>query len=202
MRRFGWLWAIGLALLIAACGGENETPNTATNPPAPPTATAPGEPVAPATWTPAPTEELAGEDLSNADAEQALPATWTPRAQVAPPTTGPTLPPPPPPPTRTPLPDWCLAFQAISAPDASFTQHPVHIRWVALENAAQYHVELHNGAGMLVTNETIGASEYMFAGDLFERQGVYGWQVTPLDESGALVCFSISNEIVVRDAPM
>lgn len=170
-----WVWVIGLALLIAGCGGEDRAPDVAID-------------------APAPTATLTS-------ALELLP-TWTPRAPDGPPpAAGPSPPPPAAPPTWTPLPDWCYALQVIEAPATSFTHHPVHLRWVALENAPQYRVELRSAVGTVLASEIVGGNEATFDGGLFAREGAYGWQVTPLDEGGAPTCYALADEIVVSVPP-
>lgn len=203
MREFGVGRAarlIALALLIAACGsGSDPTAESPTDAPPSPTATL--APEIPPTWTPGDAPDSAAEsDL--AGAEQPRPATWTPRVPdtptAAPTPTGPTQTPRP---TRTPLPDWCNALVAIEAPDASITGHPVHLRWAALENAARYRVELRNSSGSVLAAGFVESAEYNFPGNLFALPGVYGWEVEPLDQDGGTLCFTISDEIVVRVPP-
>lgn len=203
MRKFGVVGAILLALLIAACGTDSADPTAQPATEAPPSPAATTAPTIPPTWTPnvAPDSAADGEQ---AGAEPALPPTWTPRGfsqPTVPPAPTANLPTQPPRPTATPLPEWCDALQAIEAPDASVTGHPVHLRWAELENVSRYRVELISGTGMPLVSEVVDATEYTFPGDLFAMPGVYGWEVTPVDEDAADVCFAISNEIVVRVPP-
>lgn len=203
MRKFGLGSAILLALLIAACGTDSADPTAQPATEAPPSPAATTAPTIPPTWTPstAPNSAAGGEQAGE---ERTLPPTWTPRAFSQPtaspaPTTNP--PTQPPRPTFTPLPDWCNALQALEAPDTSITGHPVHLRWAELENVSRYRVELISGTGMPLVSEVVDATEYTVPGDLFAMPGVYGWEVTPVDDGGADVCFAISNEIVVRVPP-
>lgn len=204
MRILGGGRAIMLALLIAACGanGADDPADAPTEaPPSPAATTATAAPEALPTWTPESALDSAAADEPS-EAEPLLPPTWTPRAPTVP-TATPTLniPTQTPRPTHTPLPDWCNALVAIEAPGASIAGHPVHLRWGALENAAQYRVELRNGSGNLVHSTVIEDTEYTFSGDLFTLPSVYGWEVAPLDEDGTPICFAISNEIVVSIPP-
>lgn len=207
MRKFGvgrvarLVALIVLALLIAACGSSGGNPTAESPTEAPPSPTATLAPEIPPTWTPSAAPDSAAES-DQAGAALPRPATWTPRVPdtptAAPTVMGPTQTPRP---TRTPLPDWCNALVAIEAPDASITGHPVNLRWAALENAERYRVELRNSSGFVLAAGIVESAEYNFPGDLFAMPGVYGWEVEPLDQDGGPLCFTISDEIVVRVPP-
>lgn len=203
MRSPGILIAILLALSLAGCG-EDRAAAPASATPEPPTVAAPGV-QAPPTWTAGPERALATPApgvSAPAGRGGTLPATWTPLPQAMPMATArPSQTPLPERPTRTPLPEWCSALRQIAAPDLSYTGLPISILWAPVPDVPAYHVELRNPNGTILVSETVSVTEYTFPAELFQEPNVYGWAVTALDESGAPVCYSITNEIVVRAAP-
>lgn len=205
MRLTGVLATLAVALLLAACGGDESAPESEATPAptvaptiAPTTAPADASPLPP-TWTPA---AAALTPAPGSGAGPTMPPTWTPRGQIMPPVApGPSPTRPPDQPTWTPLPDWCSELQVISAPGISYTNLPVILSWAAVPNVAQYRVELRNPGGGLLIAEVTAETEHTFGGDLFQVANVYGWQITPLDENGQPVCYALADEIVVRLPP-
>ncbi len=200
MRASGVMLVLLLALVLAACGGNDAADSPSQGEAGvTPTVTPSGGQTLPPTWTPNPEVTAAGPP---AGAGQALPPTWTPRPspQVMF-TPRPTASPFPAAPTWTPLPDWCFELTTLSAPGVSYTGHPVSLIWSSLPDVPLYRVELRHPGGGLLVSQVVSANEFTFGGDQFETVGAYGWEVTPLAENGTPICYSLSDEIVVRVPP-
>lgn len=74
--------------------------------------------------------------------------------------------------------------------------NPVQVFWTAVSTAARYRVSLRNDRGEeLITDYTLEPT-YTFAGDIFERDGVYAWSVYPEDSINQQMCFERGAEIL------
>lgn len=74
--------------------------------------------------------------------------------------------------------------------------NPVQVFWSAVSTAARYRISLSNSLGeVLLTDYTLEPT-YTFAGDLFERDGVYAWSVYPEDATNQQMCFERGAEIL------
>jgi hypothetical protein len=77
-----------------------------------------------------------------------------------------------------------------------FQGNPVQVFWTAVDTAARYRISLHNDRGAeLITDYTLQPT-YTFAGDIFERDGVYAWSVYPEDSLNQQMCFERGAEIL------
>jgi hypothetical protein len=74
--------------------------------------------------------------------------------------------------------------------------NPVQVFWTAVDTAARYRISLRNDRGEeLITDYSLEPT-YTFAGDLFERDGVYAWSVYPEDSLNQQMCFERGAEIL------
>jgi hypothetical protein len=74
--------------------------------------------------------------------------------------------------------------------------NPVQVFWTVVDTAARYRISLRNDSGVeLITDYTLEPT-YTFAGDIFERDGVYAWSVYPEDSLNQQMCFERGAEIL------
>ncbi len=178
MRRIGFFILLTIALVLSACGGEEENSGPAD--------------------APVPTATISAQPSNN----NVFPPTWTPSPVPASPTPAPDMPTA----TRTPVavptqpavPDYCFEFDVLSEGTIQIKiGEPVLIAWQPVERYPNYEVSLWPPTGDSQIREVVQGSSYSFAGELFSVAGVYGWEVWPLDDAGEHVCRGLSGEIVV-----
>ena len=221
MRKLWFVMLFGLVLSLAACGGDGgseEAAATATNTP-PPTRTP-----LPGTWTPspqgfvatmAPAEATAtsGPVASPVSGGQALPATWTPlpddfqrpTSTPAPVNTAPGAEatpeqirlgsPVPPGPTATAYPEACATFELTAADERVFIGTATGVAWRPVEGAVGYHFVLRHQGGGIMIEETLTSTLLEIPEDTFQVQGVYGWELTPIDANGDPMCATLGIEL-------
>lgn len=191
MRKI-WIFVIVLVLALAACNGDDDNGGGGQN-------------------------GGSGGDSGGAQATpitpSPLPPTWTPgvRASVTPMATRPpvddsasqNLPTAPPPgPTWTPFPEVCdqLAVVEEGTSVNVTTGTSASLSWTPVEGIANYRVDMQFN-GSEIFNQITTNTALQIPGEVFISEGVYGWQVTPVNESGEQICSSISGEFIAS-APL
>jgi hypothetical protein len=74
--------------------------------------------------------------------------------------------------------------------------NPIQVFWSAVDTAARYRISLRNDRGEELITDYTREPTYTFAGDIFERDGVYAWSVYPEDALNQQMCFERGAEIL------
>lgn len=195
---------MGLMIALAACG----TGNSSTLPTLAPIefedtsdAATPTEPPAPTVEDPTPTPEALRQ-------RPTLPPTWTP-AGVQP---TPTLDEPtvddapliaPPPPSIDDEAAACVAF-VIDRANSDETFRPGEsptVAWTVLqdERLRLYRLSILDAFGAQLYSRLLESTSHTIPAEIFQDRAIYGWEVVPIDEFGAGLCFGRGGLLDNRD---
>ena len=203
---------IAASVLLGACSTQQATPPTVTWTPIPPTETASEVPsptqivrgTLPPTWT---LEISYTPSITPTSTVTLTPSrTFTPTRTFTPSLTASQ--------TYTPTPDLtnqALLSQPLAEVCTDFSADPTRdegsftfgtaptIYWTEVETAAAYDLRLFDSNRVTVASDTTTDTEYTFDAALFNPNGFYGWEVSPLDADGVPICPARGS--ILRPAP-